>query len=154
MVERLNRDIRAVRIRRWRTNREKELLYQERENDMFDSEISYDDINIGDIKRRDANNVDGFNQKTLTQIFAPDIQVISSVDVIAGGTEDKASELQDDATDNDSDGTLFLDYSIGEGVCKRYDNGTGPLWKAQKWSPYVNHDLDELCEMWDNEDGI
>jgi hypothetical protein len=148
MVESLQRKIRAVRIRRWRVREDavKKRDWEHEEEEKGQTE--YDDVNIGDIKRRDRNNVDGFNQSTLTQMYS---QLVTADGVVDGSTKDQ-QENEPHETDEDhsqdSDGTLFVDYSCNIPECQRYENGTGPLWQAHRFSPYDNPGLDDLCRLW------
>jgi hypothetical protein len=48
---------------------------------------------------------------------------------------------------------LFGDNLEDDTTCVRYDNGTGPLWLAYRWSPYVNRGLEDLCQLITDFDG-
>ena len=146
-VERLERKVRAVRVRRWKLRQVSKMINEQQESDANSSDISYDDIDIGLIKKRDQNNVDGYNQTTLTQMFSQE----EVVDTEKGNQNICAGEGQVEKRKSDNDslssGTLFEDYSDDVQDCERYDNGAGPLWGACRWSPYTSDGLDDLCKL-------
>jgi hypothetical protein len=162
IMERLERKLRAVRVRMWRTRLGINSLSSQNESDSDQGLITYDDVNIGVIKRRDIQNVDGFNQKTLTQMYAQGEEGGCGTEPpTIGNVQHHREELsvsnQREETfccmEETSVGTLFGDNLEDDTTCVRYDNGTGPLWLAYRWSPYVNRGLEDLCQLITDFDG-
>ena len=148
MLESLERNIRAVRVRQWKNKQLGNMAVSPVHSDTGSYTVSYDDVNIGLIKRRDKQNVDGFNQTTLTQMYAQEDDRIIGSQVRTTCDPTEGQEEETDGDNNDmSLGTLFGDkpYDDTEGI--RYENGTGPLWQEYRKSPYANKGLEDLCQL-------
>jgi hypothetical protein len=100
------------------------------------------------IKRKDRQNVDGFNQNTLTQMYTnkenEKVDGQLPAELTKGALQQGITNGNDDES---SVGTLFGDESCDDIRVIRYENGNGPLWQACRQSPYVSQGLDDLCEL-------
>ena len=156
-LERLERRIREVRVNIWK----KRLVDHSRKSsddsdtDSFSSgQITYDDVNIGLIKKGAKQNWDWLNQTTRKQMYEAEEKChhFDTEEKEKINTTDHTDETKG-CDDKMSTGTLFRDNSQDDNCCVRYDNGTGPLWTAYRWSPYVSAGLEELCQLIADVDG-